>query len=65
MDAILEKNKAIVRKFNHEFIQGRNQQVFDEIVHEQFFNHSVPAGAGNAGKEGVMQFMQYIWCSPI
>ena len=61
MDASLEKNKAIIKRFNHECIQERNEQAFDEIVHDQFVNHSVPAGAGNAGKEGVLQFLQYIW----
>lgn len=61
MDAILEKNKSIVKRFNYEVIQGKNEQAFNEIVHAQFVNHSVPAGAGNAGKEGVLQFLQLMW----
>lgn len=61
MNTILEKNKAIVSRFNYEVIQGRNVQAFDEIMHAQFVNHSVPNGAGNAGKEGVLQFLQLIW----
>jgi steroid delta-isomerase-like uncharacterized protein len=61
MNTILEKNKAIVGRFNYEVIQGRSVQAFDEIMHAQFVNHSVPNGAGNAGKEGVLQFLQLIW----
>jgi steroid delta-isomerase-like uncharacterized protein len=61
MDPILEKNKAIVSRFNYEVIQGRNLRAFEYIMHAQFVNHSVPNGAGNAGKEGVLQFLQHIW----
>jgi len=60
MDAMLESNKEMVRRFNYEFIQGKNVQVFEETVHAQFFNHSIPPGA-NAGKEGVLQFMEMMW----
>ena len=61
MDAVLEKNKELVRRFNYEFIQGKNVQVFEETVHAQFFNHSVQPNVANAGKEGVLQFMQIMW----
>jgi predicted ester cyclase len=61
MDAILEKNKEIVRRFNHEFIQGKNIQVFEETVDTSFINHTTPAAAINAGKEGVLQFIQWMW----
>ena len=57
---MLESNKEVVRRFNYEFVQGKNVQVFEETVHDQFINHSVPPGA-NAGKEGVLQFMQMMW----
>src|SRR5581483_12388021 len=60
MDAMLESNKEMVRRFNYEFIQGKNVQVFEEATHDQFFNHSVPGGV-NAGKEGVLQFMKMMW----
>jgi steroid delta-isomerase-like uncharacterized protein len=61
METILAKNKEIVKRFNYEVIQGRSIQTFEEIMHAQFVNHSVPAGAGNAGKEGVLQFLQLVW----
>jgi len=55
---MLEKNKEIVRKFNYEFIQGKNLQVFEETVHAQFENHSAPPNSPYAGKEGLLQLMQ-------
>ena len=58
MDMILEKNKAIVKRFNYEVIQGHDVQAFDEIVHAQFVNHSVPTKTGNASKDNVLQFLQ-------
>ncbi|MCS3794725.1 ester cyclase [Niastella sp. OAS944] len=61
MEATLEKNKEIVKRFNYEVIQGKNEQAFHEIVHAQFVNHSVPAGTANAGKDGVIQFLQLMW----
>lgn len=60
MDAILEKNKAIIQKFNYQFIQGKNAQVFEETVHPDFINHSAPPNT-DAGKEGVLQFTQFMW----
>ena len=57
---MLESNKELVSRFNYEFIQGKNVQVFEETVHDQFFNHSVPNGA-DAGKKGVLQFLQMMW----
>lgn len=54
---MLEKNKEIVRRFNYEFIQGKNIQVFEETVHPQFINHTAPAGSANGGKEVLLQFM--------
>lgn len=60
MDAILEKNKELVKKFNYEVIQGKSVQAFEETVHAQFFNHSVPVGA-ITGREGVLDYMKIIW----
>lgn len=58
MDAISEKNKEIVRRFNYEFIQGSDLQVFEETVHAEFINHNAPPNSANAGKDGLLQFMQ-------
>ena len=60
MDAILESNKEMVRRFNYEFIQGKDVRVFEEAVHPQFINRSTPPNA-DAGKDGVLQFMQIMW----
>ena len=54
---MLEKNKEIVRRFNYEFIQGKNLQVFEETVHPQFINHTAPPNSVNTGKEGTLQAM--------
>jgi steroid delta-isomerase-like uncharacterized protein len=61
MDAVLEKNKAMVQRFNYEFIQGRNIQVIEETVHEQFVNHNAPPDTVYASKDGILQFMQTMW----
>lgn len=55
---MLEKNKEIVSKFNYEFIQGKNLQVFEETVHAEFTNHNAPPGSANASKEGLLQLME-------
>jgi len=60
MDAMLERNKEMVRRYNYEFVQCKNIQVYEESTHDQFINHSAPPGA-NAGKDGVLQFMQMMW----
>jgi len=55
---MLEQNKEIVSRFNYEFIQGRNLQVFEETVHAEFINHTAPPNSANASKEGLLQFME-------
>ena len=58
MNTNLETNKEIVRRFNYEFVQGGDVNVFEEIVHPQFINRTVPPGAKGADKEGTLQFVQ-------
>lgn len=60
MDTILEKNKEIIKKFNYEFIQGKNAQLFEETVHPDFVNHSALPNT-DASKKGVLQFTQIMW----
>ncbi len=55
---MLEKNKEIVSRFNYEFIQGKNLQVFEETVHVQFINHNAPPNSAYAGNEGLLQLME-------
>ena len=39
-----EQNKQIVRRFNQQVIAEGNRQVFDELVDDQFINHTAPPG---------------------
>ncbi len=50
-----EKNKSIVTKFNKEFIEGGNPDVFAAIIAPEFINQSAPQGVPK-GPEGVMYF---------
>jgi predicted ester cyclase len=54
----MQTNKDIVTRFNLEFIQGGDNSVFDEIVHPEFINHTVPAGAKGGDKQGTFDFIQ-------
>ncbi|WP_343550902.1 ester cyclase [Pantoea sp.] len=42
-----EQNKAAVRHFNHRVIAQGDREAFDQLVAENFVNHSAPAGASN------------------
>jgi len=50
-----EINKSIVRRFNKEFIEGADINVFNEIIAPGFINHSAPQGVPK-GPEGVLYF---------
>ncbi|WP_294900357.1 ester cyclase [Tatumella sp. UBA2305] len=39
-----EQNKQVVRRFNQQVIAEGNRQVFDELVDDQFINHTAPPG---------------------
>ena len=45
---ILEKNKAVVRKFNREVIEQCNWDTFNAIMHSDFINHTAPPGSNKA-----------------
>ena len=53
MNAQLEQNKAVVRRFNHEVIEQGNVAVFQELMDPAFLNHAAPAGADN-GPNGML-----------
>lgn len=59
MCELQNSNKAIVRRFNLEFIQGGNCELFDEIISPDFVNHSVPPDT-DAGPEGARNFFAMI-----
>jgi len=53
------QNKAIVTRFNKEFIEGGNHQVVNEIIAEDVINRTAPAGSPN-GKDGMFYFLEHI-----
>jgi|SRR6478609_5092523 len=48
----LEQNKAVVLRFNKEAVEA-SAEVFDQIFHKDFINHTSAPGVSN-GKEGVI-----------
>lgn len=54
-----EKNKAIVTRFNKEFIEGGNMTSFNEIIAPDFINHSAPEGSPK-GPDGVIYFFNHL-----
>ena len=44
MDLLME-NKLVVQRFNREVVQGTNRQIFEELMHPNFINHSAPIHA--------------------
>lgn len=54
-----EQNKATVRRFNKEFIEGGNMNSFNEIIAADFINQTAPAGSPK-GPEGVVYFFNHL-----
>jgi len=54
-----EQNKATVRRFNKEFIEGGNMHSFHEIIAVDFINQTAPAGSPK-GPEGVVYFFNHL-----
>ncbi len=53
-----EQNKAIVARFNKEFIQGGDANAFNELVAPDFINQTAPPGVPK-GPEGVLYFFNH------
>jgi predicted SnoaL-like aldol condensation-catalyzing enzyme len=51
-----ELNKAVVRRFNREFIEQGNIQSLHELVADDFLNHTAAPGVPN-DKEGMIYFL--------
>ena len=62
MATVTEQNKAIVTRFNHEFIVKGNENVFHELVADDLVNHSAPAGTPN-GPDSMFYFIRQILCT--
>ena len=54
-----DQNKAVVARFNKEFIEGGNRKAFDEIIAPDFINHSAPEGSPK-GPEGIVYFFDHL-----
>lgn len=53
-----EQNKAIVTRFNEEFIETGNLNAFHEIIAPEFLNQTAPPGVPK-GPEGVIYFFDH------
>ena len=51
----IQQNKLIVARFNKEFIEEGNMQLFNDIMDADFINQSVPLGTSK-GSKGVAYF---------
>ena len=56
MQFTTEQNKAIVTRFNKEFIEQGNMNSFKEIVADNVINHSAPVGTPN-GPDSMIYFI--------
>ena len=54
-----EQNKAIVRRFNKEFIEGGDMNSFNEIIAPDFINQTAPVGTPT-GPDGVIYFFNHM-----
>lgn len=54
---LLEQNKAIVLRFNKEFIEKGDLQTFETLVAPDFVNHTAANLGLPSGREGVRHFI--------
>lgn len=54
-----DQNKATVRRFNKEFIEGGNMNSLNEIIDASFINHTAPPGVPH-GPDGVKYFFNHV-----
>src|SRR5882724_12989249 len=59
MQTSIEKNKAIVIRFNKEFLEQGNMSSFKELVADDVINHSAPSGSSK-GPDGMLYFINDI-----
>jgi predicted SnoaL-like aldol condensation-catalyzing enzyme len=60
MNMLQETNKAIVGRFNKEFIEKGNVQVFEELVAHEFVNRSAATLGIPAGREGIKDYIMQV-----
>jgi predicted ester cyclase len=54
------QNKALVERFNKDFIEGRQLQAYRELVSPAFINHAAPAGS-HGFNDTIIFFEQVLW----
>jgi len=54
-----EENKAVVIRFNKEFIEQGNMESFQELMDSEFINHTAPADA-DRGPAGILHTFNQI-----
>lgn len=59
MQSTTEQNKKTVIRFNKEFVEQGRMEVFEELVAENVYNHSAPAGSPT-GPDGMLHFLNHI-----
>jgi predicted SnoaL-like aldol condensation-catalyzing enzyme len=57
MNTLQEQNKAVVTRFNKEFIEKGNIEAFEEIVAANFVNRSAATLNIPAGREGIKDYI--------
>jgi predicted ester cyclase len=55
----LEKNKAVINRFDQACIEHNDEQVLNELVADDIKNHAAPKGAPN-GKESFRHFLNLL-----
>lgn len=55
----ISENKAIVTRFNKEFLEKGNAEVLKELVADNFINHTA-AGTVPNNVEGLKQFIGHV-----
>jgi steroid delta-isomerase-like uncharacterized protein len=59
VSSVPEVNKAIVQRFNKEFIEHGNAAVFDELVSPEFRNHD--GGGEISGRDAARAFFTHVF----
>jgi steroid delta-isomerase-like uncharacterized protein len=57
MQTITQQNKRAVLRFNKEFIEQGNTDVFKELIAADVINHTAPPGSSK-GADGMLHFLQ-------
>lgn len=56
MQSATEQNKAIVVRFNKEFVEQGNMETFKELISDDVINHAAPPGSPN-GPDSMIHFI--------